>query len=323
MNAADLAVLKAAHPLAGIVARYADGKHRVGGRVFWLCPFHNERTASFTVFDKAARDHFHCFGCGANGDVIEFIMRMENLDFKAALEFLDGDAIPTSPAKSQPLPQHDSNDLDRRIEAARKIWYAALPTPGTPVETYLRGRGITAPIPVSILYAPSLRHTPTGMLLPAMVAAIQGPDRLIMGIHRTFLRADGRGKVPFIKPKMMLGGCAQGAVRFAKAGPKLGVGEGIENCLSVLQETGLPIWAALSTSGVKALILPSCVKEVVLLPDGDEPGEMAAKEAARRFISEGRAVKIARPPKGLDFNDVLLESRRIISLNDYRASNDG
>ena len=291
---------------------------------FACCPCHADKTPSLKIKDGPDGDVIlHCFAGCAWRDI------KDDLRQRGLLPPLNEPG--EQRAKPRPPQKHVAQtggsdgiaDENARIEAARKIWYAALPTPGTPVETYLRGRGITAPIPVSILYAPSLRHTPTGMLLPAMVAAIQGPDRLIMGIHRTFLRADGRGKVPFIKPKMMLGRCAQGAVRFAKAGPRLGVGEGIENCLSVLQETGLPIWAALSTSGVKALILTSCVKEVVLLPDGDEPGEMAAKEAARRFISEGRAVKIARPPKGLDFNDVLLESRRIISLNDYRANNDG
>ncbi len=321
MNALDLAALKAAHPLAEIVAPYVNGPRRVNGRTFWLCPFHDERTPSFSITPDGGA--FKCFGCGAGGDVIKFVMLAEGLDFKAALEFLHKDAAPTSPAKSQPLPQHDSNDLARRIKAAVDIWYSTSPAAGTPVETYLRGRGITAPIPASIRYAPNLRHAPTGMLLPTMVAAIQDPDCRIVGIHRTFLRADGKVKVPFTKPKMMLGRCAQGAVRLAKAGPRLGVGEGLENCLSVLQETDLPVWAELSTSGVKALILPPCVKEVVLLPDGDEAGEGAAKEAARRFISEGRAVKIARPPQGMDFNDVLLAPRQIISLNDYRANNDG
>lgn len=321
MNALDLAALKAAHPLAEIVVPYVNGPRRVNGRTFWLCPFHDERTPSFSITPDGGA--FKCFGCGAGGDVIKFVMLAEGLDFKAALEFLHKDAAPTSPAKSQPLPQHDSNDLARRIKAAVDIWHSTSPAAGTLVETYLRGRGITAPIPPSIRYAPNLQHTPTGQFFPTMVAAVQGPDRQIVGIHRTFIRHDGKGKIPFSKPRMMLGPCAQGAVRLAKAGPKLAVGEGIETCLSVLQETDLPVWAAGSAPNIKALILPSCVKEIILLPDGDEPGEIAAKEAARRFISEGRAVKIARPPQGMDFNDVLLAPRQIISLNDYRANNDG
>ena len=57
-----------------------------GSSYFGLCPFHNEKSPSFTVFTK--NDSCYCFGCGAGGDVITFIMRMENLDYVSALEFL-------------------------------------------------------------------------------------------------------------------------------------------------------------------------------------------------------------------------------------------
>jgi len=73
-----------------------------------------------------------------------------------------------------------------------------------------------------------------------------------------------------------------------------------------MQATGLPAWAALSTSGVQALELPDEVRDVVVLADGDDPGESAALTAARRWRREGRRVRIARPPRGLDFNDLLL-----------------
>ena len=321
MNALDLAALKAAHPLAEIVHRYAEGLSRIGSQVYWLCPFHDERTPSFTITPDGGA--FVCFGCGVKGDVIDFVMHAESLDFKTALEFLGNGAAPTAPAKAKSPPRHDNNDLVRRIKAAVDIWRSALPATETLVETYLRGRGITLPIPPTIRFAASLKHTPTGLMFPTMVAAVQGPDRRILGIHRTFIHHDGKGKIPFSKPKMMLGLCTQGAVRLAKAGPKLAVGEGIETCLSVLQGTDIPVWAALSTSGVKALVLPSCVKEVILCPDGDEQGEKAAKETAQRFISEGRIVRIARPPMGQDFNDVLVNSRRIAFVENYRNPSNG
>jgi putative DNA primase/helicase len=69
---------------------------------------------------------------------------------------------------------------------------------------------------------------------------------------------------------------------------------------------GPPAWAALSTSGLRAGELPPEVREVVVLADGDPPGEAAALYAGRRWKGEGRArVQIARPPAGLDFNDLL------------------
>jgi DNA primase len=83
------------------------------------------------------------------------------------------------------------------------------------------------------------------------------------------------------------------------------VGEGIETCLAAMQATGNPAWAALSTSGLKALHLPEAVREVIVLADGDDPGEAAARECALRWQREGRRVRIARPPRGQDFNDML------------------
>ena len=61
-----------------------------------LCPFHSERTPSFTVYP--ATQSFYCFGCGAGGDVITFIMKIENLDYRGAVEFLAEKAGITLPA---------------------------------------------------------------------------------------------------------------------------------------------------------------------------------------------------------------------------------
>jgi DNA primase len=84
------------------------------------------------------------------------------------------------------------------------------------------------------------------------------------------------------------------------------IAEGIETALSAMQATGQTAWAALSTSGLRTLELPASVRDVVVLADGDDAGEAAAQDAARRWKREGRSVRIARPPRGLDFNDVLL-----------------
>ena len=84
------------------------------------------------------------------------------------------------------------------------------------------------------------------------------------------------------------------------------VGEGIETCLAAMQATGNPAWAALSTSGLRALELPETVRDVIVLADGDDPGEAAARDAALRWKRQGRSVRIARPPRGLDFADLLL-----------------
>jgi DNA primase len=72
-----------------------------------------------------------------------------------------------------------------------------------------------------------------------------------------------------------------------------------------MQASGRPAWAALSTSGLRSLDLPRDVSDVIVLADGDEPGEAAAQDCARRWKGEGRRVRIARPPQGMDFNDLL------------------
>ncbi len=78
-----------------VIGSYVTLK-RAGSNFSGLCPFHNEKTPSFTVFP--ATKSFYCFGCGAGGDVISFVMREENLDYVGALEFLAaraGITIPT------------------------------------------------------------------------------------------------------------------------------------------------------------------------------------------------------------------------------------
>jgi putative DNA primase/helicase len=104
----------------------------------------------------------------------------------------------------------------------------------------------------------------------------------------------------------MLGPCRGGAVRLAEPGDRLMVGEGIETCLAAMVASGHPVWAALSTSGLRALNL-SNVLDVIVLADGDAAGEAAARDCAWRWKREGRRVRIARPPQGMDFNDMLMD----------------
>ena len=92
--------------------------------------------------------------------------------------------------------------------------------------------------------------------MPAMVAAIQGPDGRLRGVGITFLRPDGMGKAEIEQPRITRGELTGGAVRLAPAGPKLGIAEGLEDAATVQQETGLPCWAALGTSNLPRLELP-------------------------------------------------------------------
>jgi putative DNA primase/helicase len=202
--------------------------------------------------------------------------------------------------------QPDNNDGSKRTASALAIWNATMPSEGTLVESYLAARGLHHSLPSALRFHAGLKH-PSGGTWPAMVALVtRGVDDVPLAIHRTFLARDGSSKAPVDRPKRMLGPCRGGAVRLAPARDVLMVGEGIETSLAAMQARGLPAWAALSASFLLTLDLPQEVKDVIVLADGDEVGEAAARKAALRWTRERRRVRIARPTKGMDFNDMLM-----------------
>jgi len=79
--------LIARNDIVSVVSRYVNLTRRGSGNL-GLCPFHNEKTPSFSV--SSDKQFFHCFGCGVGGDVITFVMKIENIDFAEAVEKLAG-----------------------------------------------------------------------------------------------------------------------------------------------------------------------------------------------------------------------------------------
>ena len=96
-------------------------------------------------------------------------------------------------------------------------------------------------------------------------------------------------------------------MRLGLPAAKMAISEGIEDGITILQETGMSVWAATSASALRSMALPALpmASEVVICADPDPPGQRAADAATDRWISEGRAVSVATPPVGKDFNDVL------------------
>jgi hypothetical protein len=200
----------------------------------------------------------------------------------------------------------------QRLKTAHDLFASSVSCEGTPAQTYLEGRGIVGtrfPKMINTLrFNPAALHSPSGLHLPAMVAQIRGPKGEALGVHRTFLRPDGSGKADVTPAKMMLGPSSGGAVRFGPDVPVIALAEGIETALSVSLASRLTVWATLSTSGLKGLLLPKppIAEVVIIAADHDEAGLAAAEIAAGRLESEGRAVSIIHPLKpGSDFNDVL------------------
>jgi hypothetical protein len=194
---------------------------------------------------------------------------------------------------------------------ARALWRRTTPVQGPfippIVANYLCvARGYTGTIPMVLRQLQAAKH-PSGTFTPAVVALVQHVDNGPVAVHRTFLRADGSGKADLDPDKMTLGP-SKGAVVQSCASRRSAVSEGIESALSYMQATGVPTWAALSAVGIRNLILPPDVAEVIIAADPDPVGIMAARAAARRWLDEGRSVRIARPPVGFDFNDLALRA---------------
>src|SRR5215813_3458345 len=128
--------------LVGLIGRRVKLLRR--GREFvGLCPFHHEKTPSFCVVDD--KSFFHCFGCGAHGDVIGFAMRADNLDFIEAVERLAGEAglaVPRATPQERERAQRQKTLLEA-LEAAAAFYENRLWSPaGGRARDYLLGRGL-------------------------------------------------------------------------------------------------------------------------------------------------------------------------------------
>ena len=178
------------------------------------------------------------------------------------------------------------------------------------VETYLRARAITLPVPPSIRHIADLRHAPTGHVLNAMIAGLQSPQGEVRGVQRTYLRTDGCGKADVTDPKMSLGSVPGGAVRLAAAGAVLGLAEGVETGLSAMQLFSLPVWCALG-SRLAQVALPRGSQRIIIFADTGDAGRQAAQKAANALSKQKRQVTIKSPPEGFgDWNDVLVAEAR-------------
>ncbi len=285
---------------AAAIAKALGGR-KAGAAWMARCPAHDDRAPSLAI--TSAKDGKVLVRCHAGCDQRDVIAALRA---RGAWPDTDRGARQLLRKASRQPPAEPDCDALKRTEAALAIWRASHPAEGTPVETYLHSRGIAIPVPPAIRFHAGLKH-PSDGIWPAMVAIVtHGATGLPIAVHRTFLAPDGGGKATVEPAKMMLGPCRGGVVRLCEPGNVLMVGEGIETCLAAMQASGKSAWAALSTSGLRSFDLPNAVRDVIVLADGDDPGEAAARDCARRWKREGRRVRIARPPQGMDFNDLLV-----------------
>jgi DNA primase len=295
--------------LSDLISRCGIKLVRRGREFVGLCPFHRERTPSFTVVDD--KRFFHCFGCGAHGDVFSFVARIHDVGFRVSVEKIAAglgsqvSRVPRPAANPTTGQRSDNEERNRRV--AWRLWTAACDPRGTPVERYLHHRGLELPSMPVLRWAPRCWNRETGRELPAMLARVDAADGKFVAVHRTWLLSNGSGKATLGEPKWSLGPVAGGAVRLASAAERLAITEGIETGLAFMLGSGLATWAALSAVGIRQLILPEVVRDIVIAADPDVVGMLAARAAARRWRAEGRGVVIACPSgTDRDFNDLLM-----------------
>ena len=257
--------------------------HALGGRWHGAygtapCPAHDDRSPSLSL--KDGRDGRLLAYCHAGCDwraVRDALRGMGHLPGR-------GEApTPLDPAVKEAREREERRDAERRAAQALRCWKGTRPLAGTPAEAYLRGRGITGPLPPTLRFHPACWHGPTARRHPALVARVEGAERF--AVHRTYLARDGRGRRidhhdagRREDAKMMLGHTLGGAVRLAgreepprrargpgslRAPGPLVVAEGIETALSVASGAAGPlgpgarVWAALAANGMAGLRLPA------------------------------------------------------------------
>ncbi len=134
--ALDFAAAKAV-PLSSVVGQSIK-LARSGREWSGLCPFHNERSASFKVNDE--KGFAHCFGCGWHGDAADFVSAIAGCGLREAVSRLGVAHLP----RVQSLRRERKSDT---VDAAKAIWKNALAIEGTPAAASLFNRGITMKLP--------------------------------------------------------------------------------------------------------------------------------------------------------------------------------
>lgn len=306
-----------------------------------LCPFHNERTPSFTV--DREKGLYHCFGCGAGGDVIHFVRQIDRLDFPEAVEALAsrfGVAIPKRPSRG---PRDDRREkLAEAVAAAQRFYAAELSKPGNPAAAYLTGRGVPKELwqKLGLGFAPDSWDAlgrglsgayPEALLVEAGLAQPRPEGRGAYDRFRNrllFVLRNDRGhpvgfggralsaeqepkylnspESPLFQKKRILYGLSQ-AREAIRSRERVVLVEGYFDHLALLrsgvEETVASMGTALTSEQTEKLRRLS--ERVILCYDGDAAGRAATRGAIALCLAQGFRVAVARLPEGEDPDDVL------------------
>lgn len=333
--------LRANTDIESVISPYVNLRRR-GKNLVGLCPFHNEKTPSFTVYPE--NGSFYCFGCGVGGDVITFVRRMENLDYMEAVKQLADRA-----GMALPEDGYDDTLAKKRTavlaanRAAAKFFHSQLFTDrGRHALNYFLDRGLTME---------TIRHFGLGFA-PDDWRALknhlneQGFDDILLESANLLRRSDKNGKVsyydnfrnrvmfPIIDPRgnvIAFGGRVLDdskpkyintsdtlvykksngvfALNFAKNGNdgKLIIAEGYMDVIALHQAGFTNAVACLGTALTKeqANLLSRYADEIILSYDADEAGQKATARALGIFGTTGMEIKVLRLNGGKDPDEII------------------
>lgn len=341
LSDAFLEQLRANTDIESVISPYVNLRRR-GKNLVGLCPFHNEKTPSFTVYPE--NGSFYCFGCGVGGDVITFVRRMENLDYMEAVKQL-ADRV----GMALPEDGYDDTLAKKRTavlaanRAAAKFFHSQLFTEqGRQALDYFLDRGLA---PETIRHF-GLGFAPNDWRALKRHLNEQGFDDVLLESANLLRRSDKNGKVsyydnfrnrvmfPIIDPRgnvIAFGGRVLDdskpkyintsdtlvykksngvfALNFAKNGNdgKLIIAEGYMDVIALHQAGFTNAVACLGTALTKeqANLLSRYADTIILSYDADEAGQKATARALGIFGTTGMEIKVLHLEGGKDPDEII------------------
>ena len=329
---------------------------KTGGRYMGRCPFHEERTPSFSV--NPVEKFYYCFGCGAKGDLITFVRETEQLDFAGAIEWL-ADRFNLQIEYEETTPQQDARR--RRRERLLELLHAAASfyerylwdsQAGSPARDYLAGRGLRED--VAREYRLGLALGGTTLTRKAIERGFQHEELAAAGLvnrrgndyfarRLVFPLADARGRVLGFQARKLheddplrakyvnspegelfrkgdlLYGLDRARAAIAKQ-ERAVVVEGNTDVLALRQADVEPVVASMGTALTDGQLkeLGRLTTRLWLCFDGDAAGEAATLRGMELAAAQGFEVHVVALPAGFDPADLADEfERRLANAETY------
>ena len=277
------------------------------GQSLRLGSLSGEPGSSLWICLRSGRWKDHATG-ESGGDLISLYAHKEGITHGEARSYISN-VLGTTANPAIKRATNRSLNEEQKIELALKIWDESKNIFDTPGLRYFEKRGLKVPTNAPLRFNPFCVRGKDK--LPAVIALITDiHTNKPCGIHRTYIKADGSGKVESQPQKAMLGRSKNGVVRLTphyEVTMGLGISEGIENGLAILGVGWAPIWATLSTSGMQEFPVLNGINAITIFADADDAGRNAARACAQNWANSGREAIIHTPRKeGADWNDEVM-----------------